>query len=111
MDGTPFYKNVCARCYTLHRTCVREFRKTHKKPDDYKCPICLEGDKEVKGRLNPESRHYNNTWVVDHDPQTMMFRGWLCDSCNKGLGIFRDNIHSLKRAINYLEEYKKSESC
>ena len=41
---------------------------------------------------------------LDHCHDKGHFRGLLCDSCNKGLGDFRDNIQSLLRAADYLNE-------
>ena len=52
-----------------------------------KCLICLNEDK----------------LVVDHCHVTNKVRGLLCTRCNTGLGKFKDNIDSLKRAIQYLE--------
>lgn len=42
--------------------------------------------------------------VIDHDHATSEVRGLICDSCNLGLGKFKDNIQSLKNAISYLEQ-------
>ena len=39
---------------------------------------------------------------VDHDHETGKVRGLLCQSCNSGLANFKDNIESLKFAIEYL---------
>jgi hypothetical protein len=39
---------------------------------------------------------------VDHNHQTGEIRGLLCSFCNCGLGYFRDNPQSLRRAIDYL---------
>jgi len=43
--------------------------------------------------------------AVDHDHKTGKIRGLLCWSCNAGLGLLGDNIVSMKRVIDYLEEY------
>lgn len=42
---------------------------------------------------------------IDHNHTTGVVRGVLCDYCNKGLGLFRDNPKFLKTAINYLDTY------
>lgn len=41
---------------------------------------------------------------VDHDHETGIIRGLLCRDCNLILGFAHDNISTLARAINYLEE-------
>lgn len=40
--------------------------------------------------------------VIDHCHKTNRFRGLICNLCNRGLGLFRDNPAALENAIKYL---------
>lgn len=40
---------------------------------------------------------------VDHDHKTGLARGYLCFSCNVGLGHFKDSPELLAKAIEYLQ--------
>jgi hypothetical protein len=44
--------------------------------------------------------------AIDHDHKTGCYRGLLCGRCNKGIGLFQDNIAILKQAIQYLEKFE-----
>lgn len=55
-----------------------------------KCKIC---NKNFKNSTDANLDHCHNTLII---------RGLLCSKCNKGLGLFDDNIDYLKEAINYL---------
>lgn len=56
---------------------------------EFKCLIC----QTIPDRL-----------VVDHCHSAGHVRGLLCDGCNTGLGMFKDNPTILQSAINYLQE-------
>lgn len=45
---------------------------------------------------------------VDHDHKTDKARGILCNSCNVGLGFFRDDPKLLKRAAQYLAAHTET---
>ena len=45
--------------------------------------------------------------VVDHNHETGEVRGLLCDTCNRGLGLLGDNLHTLCSAVDYLLKYER----
>lgn len=47
-------------------------------------------------------RESEKNLVIDHSHQSGRIRGMLCNSCNKGLGFFRDNPALLERASDYV---------
>lgn len=59
---------------------------------DNKCCICL---KECNGDKNMH---------IDHCHTTLVVRGLLCDTCNRGLGYFKDDPGILLAAVEYLLE-------
>ncbi len=62
----------------------------------FTCPICEKMSiADVTAKL-----------VKDHDHDTGMARDWICDSCNTGLGRFKDDVKLLQKAIAYLEKHK-----
>jgi len=48
--------------------------------------------------------------AVDHDHKTGKIRGLLCGKCNKGIGLFKDSIELMRKAINYLDKKQEGES-
>ena len=55
-----------------------------------KCKIC--GIPEIK---------LGKALAVDHDHSTGIFRGLLCDRCNRGIGYFDDDPKKLEKAAKY----------
>lgn len=65
------------------------------------CAIC---------RATTPGRSTSIRLAVDHDHDTGLVRGLLCDSCNVGLGRFKDDPMLLQSATLYLTERMMSYS-
>jgi hypothetical protein len=57
------------------------------------CAICGQDNTRFGKRL-----------AIDHDHDTGDVRGLLCNSCNGALGLFKDDVDTLKKAIEYLQK-------
>ena len=100
-NGATYARYECAECKNDANRLRAKMRKVNKPPGkDYTCPICLGTEEVVKGRGGKN----NAPWCCDHDHETKLFRGYLCHSCNRALGSFKDNVENMKRAIEWLEK-------
>lgn len=94
-DEFPFFstkeagrKNTCRSC-SQHLSQIRKKLKSQNRaPLPGPCPICGQ---------------HTDAWILDHCHFTDVFRGYICNNCNLGLGRFNDDARLLKRAINYLD--------
>lgn len=128
--GKPYPKKICNMCHLL-KDDMSEFdinqtdaqgRKTTR-PSCKECRIAIDGKPlttEERLRLDAISPSdiftcpicgktsivgVTANLVKDHDHLTGKGREWICDSCNTGLGRFKDDISLLQNAINYLKKY------
>jgi hypothetical protein len=68
---------------------------TPTRPEPTTCECCGNAQNRIQnGR--PHGLH------LDHDHATGVFRGWLCNACNLGIGKLGDTIESLEHALTYL---------
>lgn len=82
----------CNTCQKEHERVVTELKKNS--PSKPKC--CDLCGKERK-------------LVFDHCHKTKVFRGWLCNPCNLGLGNLGDDIESVEKALAYMKGKKNEQ--
>ena len=121
LDG---FKSYCRICRVKYDRLKRIERKA-KNPEKYKKK---EQERKLIQKYNINKDQYNKilksqnyccyicekhmsefskSLYVDHCHTTGKVRGLLCNSCNKGLGDFKDNTLYLLKAIKYLEKNDK----
>lgn len=76
----------CSDCVNEHSSHVYQLKRIHPYPKNSKCQCCGKVEK----------------LYLDHNYKNKKFRGYLCNSCNTGLGKLGDNKIGLKRALRYL---------
>jgi len=128
--GKPYKKKICNICHLLKND-IEEFdinqtdakgRKTTR-PTCKECRVAIDGEPlstEEKRRLaaiKPKDIFtcpicqktsivgITAKIVIDHDHKTGAGREWICDSCNTGLGRFKDDLKLIQRVIDYLKKY------
>lgn len=60
------------------------------------CMIC--GSETVE---NSRGRH---NMCIDHDHDSGVVRGFLCHHCNCAIGMFKDDVKLMQKAIDYLNQ-------
>jgi len=72
-------------------------KKKPQKGELFTCPICRK--RSIVG--------VTAKIVADHDHHTGNIRGFICESCNTGLGRFKNGENYLLNAINYIKKHDK----
>jgi hypothetical protein len=87
-------RNTCKECRSKEKKIISKARKSQDPPKiDQPCSICESVE----------------SLVLDHDHKTEKFRGWICDNCNKMLGMAGDNPNILAAGIKYLLDHEEKE--
>ena len=95
--GDKYFRPECKKCQkkaTQGKTKARKLAGNPERPPlgtPCENPGCGRADKRL---------------VFDHDHQTLEHRGWLCDNCNRSMGMLGDTIEALEAAILYLKGHK-----
>lgn len=66
------------------------------KQQEGKCGICETTDQTGKWQR----------FGVDHCHKTGKIRALLCNECNRGMGLLKDNAELLRKAADYLDKHK-----
>ena len=98
-DNRIIRRPVCKECRSVKVKINPEEKKEFNliKPkigEHFECPICEDSF----------IRQFKNDVVLDHSHIDGSVRGFVCGNCNNGLGRFKDNVETLKKAIDWLNK-------
>lgn len=92
-DGFRLRRGECIDCGKEEDKGMKEAKRIAKEqkipfkaPDGTKCELCGTTEKIV----------------FDHDHTKMVFRGWLCNTCNRSMGCLGDDVPGMVKTMNYL---------
>lgn len=103
-----YCSTTCANHGIVDAYLVRTYGITYKdylgmlEAQEEKCALC--GN---EGFVMDKEKHKLKL-VVDHCHTTGKVRGLLCHNCNRGLGLFKDNLTTLNKAMEYLKVQRLS---
>lgn len=121
MDFSP---SIVAYGLGYCKECKQEYYKIWRQSNKEKC-VTMNGKNNLKAtlkRYNIPFEEYeimlkkqkgncaicekideNKRLAIDHDHKTNIFRGLLCESCNRGIGLFKDLPELFIQAAQYIE--------
>ena len=126
--GDLYESKICNVCHKIRPTADFDLNQNGKGDRPVRRPSCKSCRREIDGKsisaqdrkkwnaLKPEWVEFDcpvcrkitippitSKVVLDHDHKTGEPSGWICDSCNTGLGRFKDSTTILENAIKYLK--------
>jgi hypothetical protein len=108
---SSFYKNSkgafgkSQKCSDCSKEYAREYRKNHR--ERWLAAKYDTGEDVIKVVESIEACEIcggTSKLCIDHCHETGAIRGRLCGTCNSGLGLLRDDVDTLKAAIEYLRK-------
>ena len=131
--GKGFSYKICNICHILKKNKEFDINQTDAKGIKTTRPSCKSCRKDIDGvqllfeekqKLNKIKPPFKSIFVcpicekrsivgitaklvLDHNHETGIAREWICDSCNTGLGRFKDNINFISNIFEYLNKHAK----
>lgn len=127
--GDGFPKKICNVCHKLKNTTAfaknqnAKNNRSVRRPSCKDCRIKMEGvgvsskDRIKWLKVKPVNEPFEcpickkrtiagvtSKVVLEHNHLTGKVGGWICDSCNTGLGRFKDDVELLKSAIEFIKK-------
>jgi len=91
-------QSSCRDCENKNKKLIKQLKfENPLKPEV--CDCCGITIEELKRR--GDNKDYGD-FQLDHDHDTLKFRGWVCHNCNQGIGKLGDDLEGICKAALYL---------
>jgi len=99
--GNVYFRPECKKCTSSASKGKNQSYKMAGKPSypEIECPCDLCG-KPSRAATKPGSKP--KKLVFDHGHVSLKHRGWLCDNCNRAMGMLGDDERSMIEAVLYI---------
>ena len=92
-EGYIYRRPECMACEKEYGAERLKLSKLHKRPEiGAKCACCGKSDKRL---------------ILDHCHKTNVFRGFICQGCNLGIGRLGDSVEGVMNAVRYLKNFEE----
>jgi hypothetical protein len=98
-NGYRLRRGDCKECNKMANKGKNEAMKVakesgipYKAPEGTPCALC---------------NKKKNNLVFDHNHQTNRFRGYLCNECNRSIGMLGENMENMVKILNYINKDEK----
>jgi len=105
--GDKYWRPECRDCTKLANGGKNKAVKNYIKLNNLKSIKHFKSSRPPVGEPCDNCGRKDKRLVFDHCHETLLPRGWLCDMCNRSIGMLGDNIEGLERALSYLKKAKK----
>ena len=96
---SQWYSSKCRTCEKRAKLIVRDLKVEHGHKAMGTCDCCGVAAKDTSEVI----------LHLDHCHETQTYRGHLCSSCNRGIGMLGDDLTGVLQAVEYLKKVIKSE--
>ena len=119
IEDTSAPSKTCIYCKLEKPLTLYPKHSLYKDGYDTRCQDCIKIQSKLRNKLHKTaptkpatcqccgSPPLNNKFCLDHDHKTHMFRGWLCDRCNTGIGKLGDDLAGIMKAVEYLSQLEE----
>ncbi len=101
--GNKYWRPECKKCGTVAAHGKQAAIKEYMRDRGLRTIQEFKNSRPSLGTPCDNCSRVDKNLCFDHCHKTYVHRGWLCDNCNRSIGMLGDDIAGLKRALEYVQ--------